>query len=413
MGVRAKAIVIILSVIVLASGCVTAPQSERTAPNTSNDVLSPMRAPEVQGIADASNLFAFQLYRRLGPGNIFFSPFSIFTALAMAYEGAAGKTAEEMEGTLHLPANASLRREAFRTVLLDAENPTGLNLKIANALWIQRDFPVKKSYLDVIERYYLGYVREVDFKQNPREAEKEINRWVEECTNGRIRNLVNGLSRLTRLVITNAVYFKANWSLRFNPNDTHNGTFKLPSGKTVLVPMMHRKGRFGYYETDDLQVLEMPYEGSSFSMLIILPKKADGLEAVEKELTPQFIGELMDSITPQKVDVTVPKFRFEASYSLKEPLMEMGMDEAFTDRADFSGISEKPLAISKVVHKAFISVAENGTEAAAATAVVVTEVAVEEGKYKVFRADHPFIFMIINRKSGLILFMGRLVDPEG
>ncbi|GAB6101094.1 serpin family protein [Thermococcus atlanticus] len=420
MGVRAKAIVIILSVIVLASGCVTAPQSDmepHSAPNTSNDVLSPMRTPEVQGIADASNLFAFQLYRRLGPGNIFFSPFSIFTALAMVYEGAAGKTAEEMEGTLHLPANASLRREAFRTVLLDAENPTGLNLKIANALWVQRDFPVKKSYLDVIERYYLGYVEEVDFKQNPREAEKEINRWVEECTNGRIRNLVSGLSRLTRLVITNAVYFKANWSLRFNPNDTHNGTFKLPSGKTVLVPMMHRRGRFGYYETDDLQVLEMPYESDinhRFSMLIILPKKANGLGDVEEKLTPQFLEEIINSIAPQKVDVTVPKFKFEASYSLKEPLMEMGIREAF-NRADFSGISGKPLAISEVVHKSFISVAENGTEAAAATAITLTAAAPpgEEQKYKVFKADHPFIFMIINRESGMVIFMGRLVDPEG
>lgn len=417
MGVKAKAAVIMLSFIVLASGCVMTPHPD----GTSNDVLSPMGTPEVHGIADASNLFAFQLYKRLSAEysgkNVFFSPFSIFIALAMTYEGAAGKTAEEMGSVLHLPANDSVRRDAFRTALLDAENPTGLNLKIANALWVQKDFPVKENYLDVIERYYLGHVGEVDFRQNPRDAEREINRWVEEQTNGRIRNLVSGLSRLTRLVITNAVYFKANWSLRFDPNDTHNGTFKLSSGKTVLVPMMHRKGRFGYYETDDIQVLEMPYAGDvnhRFSMLILLPKK-EGLGEAEEKLTPQFVEKLINSITPQKVDVTVPKFKFESEYRLGRTLQEMGIRNAFSDKADFSGISEEPLAISDVIHKAFISVAEKGTEAAAATAVTLTAAAPpgEEQKYKVFRADHPFIFMIINRESGMILFMGRLEDPRG
>ncbi len=415
-----KIAVIILSIIVLASGCVTAPQSQtesRTAPNTSSDVLSPMQTPEVQGIADANNLFTLELYRRLPSGrNVFFSPFSIFIALAMTYEGARGKTAEEMGNVLHLPSNASLRRDAFRTVLLEAENPTGLNLRIANALWVQKGFPIKEGYLNVIEKYYLGHVENVDFKQNPRGAEKEINKWVEEQTNGRIKNLVSGLSPLTRLIITNAVYFKANWSLRFNPNDTHNGTFRLSSGKAVLVPMMHRKGQFGYAETGDLQVLEMPYSGDithRFSMLIILPKNR--LSAVEEKLTPQFIKELMNSTKPQKVDVTIPKFRFETEYHLSRILQEMGMQEAFTDEADFSGISEKPLAISDVIHKTFISVAENGTEAAAATAVILTAVSVSETEeqYKVFKADHPFIFMIIDKENGMILFMGRLEDPRG
>ncbi|WP_461865747.1 serpin family protein [Thermococcus sp.] len=416
-----KAVVILLSIIVLASGCVTSPHSEtgsHTAPSTSNDVISPMRTPEVQGIADANNLFTLQLYRRLSVENsgknVFFSPFSIFIALAMTYEGARGKTAEEMENVLHLPDNASLRRDSFRTVLLEAENPTALNLRIANALWVQKDFPIKEGYLNVIKRYYLGYVGSVDFKRNPRGAEEEINRWVKEQTNGRIKNLVSGLSPLTRLIITNAVYFKANWSLRFNPSNTHNGTFTLSSGKTIVVPMMHRKGQFGYAETDDLQILEMPYEGDvnhRFSMVVILPKKADD---VEEKLTPQFIEKVMNSLTPQKVDVTIPKFKFETEYHLGKILQEMGIKDAFSDKADFSGISERPLAISDVIHKTFISVAENGTEAAAATAVILRAAAPpgEEQKYKVFKADHPFLFLIIDRESGMILFMGRLTDPR-
>ncbi|NJE05637.1 serpin family protein [Thermococcus sp. M36] len=418
--------------VVIASGCIagggngtsTVPQNPPsgtpTPPMTKNDVLDPTQTEEAGDVVGASNLFGIELYRELskGNGNLFISPFSVFTAMAMAYEGARGETAEEMGSVLHLPENETLRREAFRTLLLDAGRPSGIELRIANALWVQKDYPVREDYLDTIRRYYLGEVRELDFRGDSKGAERTINEWAEETTNGRIKNLVSGLTPDTRLIITNTVYFKANWTLRFSPDATHNGTFTLPSGERVTVPMMNRVGKFNYAETDELQALEMPYEGSrfsNFSMVIILPKKTDGLGKIEEKLSPRFLKGLLGSLKPEEVDVTVPKFRFEGEYQLGGTLRGMGMRKAFTDRADFSGISEEPIAISEVVHKTFISVAENGTEATAATAVIFTAVSapVETPEYKVFRADHPFLFLIVDRDSGLVLFIGRLVDPRG
>ncbi|NJE62178.1 serpin family protein [Thermococcus sp. 21S7] len=417
--------------VVIASGCIannegtpTAPQNPSSEtpipPMTGNDVLDPTQTEEAMDVVGASNLFGIELYRELSRenGNLFISPFSVFTAMTMAYEGARGETAGEMAKVLHIPENETLRREAFRTLLLDAGRPSGIELRIANALWVQKDYPVREEYLDTIRRYYLGDVEELDFRGDPEGAERTINEWAEEKTNGRIKNLVSGLTPDTRLIITNAVYFKANWTLRFSPDATKNDTFTLPTGERVTVPMMNRVGKFNYAETDEIQALEMPYEGSrfsNFSMVIILPKKRDGLNEIEEKLSPRFLQGLLSSLKPEEVDVTVPKFRFEGEYQLGETLRGMGMRKAFTDRADFSGISEEPIAISEVVHKTFISVAENGTEAAAATAVIFTAVSApgETPEYKVFRADHPFLFLIVDRDSGLVLFIGRLVDPRG
>ncbi len=419
---------IALIIMVMTSGCIatknpgtstipTTSMQKRTTYSTANDTLNPTKTEEVRSLVDANNLFGVVLYRELSnsEGNIFISPFSVFTALSMTYEGARGQTADEMRAVLHLPENASLRRDAFRTLLLYAERPSGAELRVANALWVQKGYPLKEDYLDVIREYYLGEVRELDFKSDPNGAKRIINEWVEEQTKGKIKNLVSGLSRETRLIITNAVYFKANWTLRFNPSDTHNGTFTLSSGRKAIAPMMTRLGKFNYTETDEFQALEMPYSGSRFSMVIILPKRADGLEKIEKELSPKLLEDTLKSLRLEEVEVTIPKFKFESEYHLGRTLQRMGMSEAFTDRADFSGISERPVAISEVVHKTFISVAENGTEAAAATAVILTAASApgETPKYKVFKADHPFLFFIVDRDNGLILFMGRLVNPRG
>ncbi|WP_297534511.1 serpin family protein [Thermococcus sp.] len=435
-----RILVLVLVFVVIASGCIAGTQTTPTSTgqtssqtitntthesmeqvhSTANDVLDPTRTDSVQAVVNASNLFGIGLYKELSGsgGNVLISPFSVFTALSMVYEGARGKTAWEMTGVLHLPKNETMRREAFRTLLLDAQRPYGVELTIANALWVQEGYHLKENYLRVIRKYYLGDVRELDFKGNPGGAERTINEWVEEKTNGKIKNLVSGLTPNTRLVITNAVYFKANWTLRFSPSGTHNGTFTLPTGKEVTVPMMTQVGRFNYAETGSFQVLEMPYEGSrfsNFSMVIILPKDANGLKEIEENLSPRFLKAVLSSLKPEEVKVTIPKFKFEGSYHLGKVLVKMGMKQAFTDGADFSGISEEPIAISDVVHKTFISVAENGTEAAAATAVVLTAASApgQLPEYKVFKADHPFLFLIVDRDSGLILFMGRLVNPKG
>ncbi|WP_457751019.1 serpin family protein [Thermococcus sp.] len=417
---------IVVVIMVIASGCITAENGrtstasigDKTTHSPTENVSHFTKTNESLSIVDANNNFGIELYRKLSggeEGNVFISPFSVFIALSMAYEGARGETAREMMSVLHLPENDSLRRSEFRTLLLETKDLSGTELNIANALWVQRDYPIRESYVSVIRNYYLGDVREVDFKSDPTGAERLINGWVENETKGKIKNLVSNLNPDTRLIITNAVYFKANWSLRFNPSDTHNDTFTLSSGEMIMVSMMTRLGKFNYTETDEFQAIEMPYTDSNFSMVIILPKEKNGLKEIENELSPKFLSTILSSFKREEVKVTIPKFKFEGDYSLGKILQGMGMREAFTDRADFSGISEKPLAISDVVHKTFIRVAENGTEAAAATAVIVFAASApgEEPEYKVFRADHPFIFMIINRESGMILFIGRLEDPRG
>jgi len=419
---------IALVLMVIASGCITSGKEATSTTPPASPVkeakYSPTKtasnstpADENLSVVDASNLFGIELYKELSGGeeNVFISPFSVFTALSMVYEGARGETAREMRAVLHLPGNDSLRRNEFRTLLLSITSPSGAEVDIANALWVQKGYPVRDTYVSVIRQYYLGEVQGLDFKGNPGGAERTINRWVAEKTHGRIRNIVASLDPNTGLIITNAVYFKANWTLRFNPDETHNGSFTLPSGRRVRTLMMTRLGKFNYAETDEFQALEMPYAGSNFSMVIILPKKTDGLKEIEKNLTPKLLSTILSSFKKEEVEVTIPKFKFEGQYSLAKTLQGMGMRRAFSNAADFSGISDRPLTISAVLHKTFISVAENGTEAAAATAVVmVAGVAPgEQQKYKVFKADHPFLFLIIDRKTGLILFIGRLDDPRG
>ncbi|NJE11103.1 serpin family protein [Thermococcus sp. MAR1] len=409
---------------VLATGCIANNEETSTvSPNSLSKTFTPpmtkydvSKEGQERPVVEGLNAFTFAMYRELSAegGNLFFSPYSVYTALAMVYEGANGSTREEMGNILNLPGDDETRWTGFRYLILSLNPSNGpYILSTANALWVQEDYPVDERYLWIIREFYMGEVRSVDFKEDPEGAKRIINGWVENKTNERIKNLVGGLTPDTRLIITNAVYFKANWSSRFDPSETRNGTFRTPGG-TLVVPMMHGRGTFNYTENDELQALEMPYEGKRLSMMIILPRD-NSPTGIEGKLTPEFIRELRGSMKPEPVDVSIPKFRFEASYSLKMPLIDMGMVTAFSRGADFSGITDaKGLFIDDVIHKTFISVAENGTEAAAATAVVVLESGPPgEESYKVFKADHPFLFLIVDRRTGVVLFMGRLMDPRG
>lgn len=404
--------------IMLASGCVNTDfsslnytESTSIVPYTYNDTLK-CKMPPV-------NDFTFLLYHSLPKkeDNIFLSPYSILTALAMLYEGAEGTTKDEMGKVLHLPEDDLERRGEFRCMILSITNPASdaYILRTANALWIQKGYPLKEDYIDVIRRYYLAEVRELVFSEDPERSRKIINEWIEKQTNRKIVNLMppGAIDEFTRLVITNAIYFKANWSNKFNPENTYNGTFILTSGEKVKVEMMHQVNSFSYMETEEFQALEMPYEDNKLSMLIILPKE-NNISTLEKKLTSEFVENILSSMRLEKVDVIIPKFSFERSYILNDVLQKMGIREAFTDRADFSGITEDRLMISVVVHKTFIKVAEKGTEVAAATGVVVTLAAPPSEEHpKVFKADHPFIFLIRDRETGAVLFIGRLMDPRG
>lgn len=373
----------------------------------------------VAAVVDANNQFATEYYSRIiknDDGNIFFSPYSISTALAMTYEGAKGQTAEEIQKVFHFPEDTEIRRPASARIY-NLINSEGKNYKLttANALWAQNDYPFVDDYFTVVSTYYGGMVTNLDFKQETEKSRTTINNWMEDRTNDRIKDLIPRgiLDSATRLVLTNAIYFKANWSRQFDAQNTRDGQFKLASGNNINVKMMHLTSRFNYGENNDLQILEMNYLGNNLSMLIILPKE-NNLNQIEPIFSKQSLIEWKDNMENKEVIVTLPKFTFGTKYFMSDDLEEMGMPTAFKyPEADFTGMSPTDeLYIDEVIHQTFIEVAEYGTEAAAATAVVMRAGAMtptEEPKR--FTADHPFIFIIQQRETGNILFMGRVMDP--
>jgi serpin B len=408
----------------IAAGCIGA-QGTTSADSAPLEGQEP---PDDNGsVAEGTNRFAFDLYRQLASSpdssgkNIFFSPYSISSALAITYEGARGTTADEIRSVLHFPANGTLMREGFAAT--DARLNRGSDnytLRTANALWAEETYQFLPEYVDVAGRWYGANVTNLDFRNNPDGSRAIINRWVEEQTEEKIRDLLpaGSIDALTRLVITNAIYFKGTWAEQFDPNETTDEEFRVGPNETVQVRMMQRTDEdavFGYAETDALQVLEMPYahgNGTELSMLVLLPK-GDNLTAVEERLDADMVAELRDSLDSQRVRVYFPKFKLETEYSLPRVLAAMGMPTAFTGDADLSGMDgTRDLFVSDVVHKAFVDVNEEGTEAAAATGVVVNLVSAPiEDTVPVFRADHPFVFMIVEEDSGTVLFMGRVADP--
>jgi len=368
---------------------------------------------KVSAVVNANNEFAFDLYSKYksGEGNIFFSPYSISTALAMTYEGARGQTAVEMQKVFHFP-DEDERRPGFARLYNEINKKNKkYQLSTANALWAQEDYKFLDQYFSTIERYYDGDVTNLDFIGKPEESRVTINNWVETQTKNKIKDLIplGAIDDYTRLVLTNAVYFKGDWVLKFDKKKTKEADFKVSPEKTVKVQMMSLTGdkaKFNYAETEQLQILEMPYEGDELSMLVILPK--ENLESID--INNKKLDELRGMLSERKISVYMPKFKFETKYFMSDDLKEMGMPTAFTSLADFSGMTgKKDLFISKVIHQAFVEVNEEGTEAAAATAVIMAKSIAF--KSNIFIADHPFMFIIQQKATGNILFMGRVVDP--
>ncbi len=377
---------------------------------------------DMNPIIEANNRFAFDLYSKYKTedGNIFMSPYSIFTALSMTYEGAKGQTAKEMEETLHLPENTKLRRESFRQIHNEInKDDKEYKLSTANALWAQQSYQFNKNYFNLIETYYEGKATSLDFIGDTEGSRLTINKWVEEKTNDKIKDLIpsGALTSAIKLVLTNAIYFKGEWVKQFNKEYTKEQNFRITPNNTVQIPMMQRtddKSIFNYSEASNFQMLELPYSGNDLSMLIILPK--DNLESIENSLTLENLLKWKEGLSKQKVNVYIPKLKFETKYFMQKPLSEMGLPTAFSDLANFTGMVDTPkanLKISKVIHQAFIELNEEGTEAAAATAVIMTRTATAYSPPKpTFRADHPFIFIIQQKNTGNILFIGRVYDPS-
>jgi serpin B len=363
--------------------------------------------------------FALDLYRELKDtkGNLFFSPYSISTALAMTYAGARENTARQMADVLHFPSGQNKVHPAFgqlETLLNEIQAQGDIQLNAANSLWPQQGYPFLEEYLDLVKKHYGVVITPLDYQKAAEKARKIINQWVEEKTKDKIKNLIQPgvLDAVTRLVLVNAIYFKGNWASQFDEKRTKDDTFYLLSGKTVQTPLMAREQEFAYGEKGFLQVLELPYVGEILSMIVLLPEEKDGLPQLEKQLTAANLKMWTSGLRKQKVKVFLPKFKMTSQFSLSKTLAAMGMGDAFDpNKANFSGMDGRLnwLYIGAVLHKAFIDVNEEGTEAAAATAVVMKiRMALQQ---PTFRADHPFIFFIRENTTGSILFLGRVMDP--
>jgi len=369
---------------------------------------------------DAVNTFSFDIFKEVyeaNEDNLFISAYSIFSALAMTYEGARSETAEEMANVLSVEQD----NESFHTYmknLYEVLNTKNMeyNISTANALWVKENLHLLEPYLTIIREYYGGDATEVDYS-NPAEAAEIINQWVEDQTNGLIEDLItaDAINPFTALILTNAIYFKGIWKTQFDPVNTTNRTFGPTAGTSVEAPTMileDTEDFFYYTENDEIQILELPYTGEDISMIILLPKNND-LSSIIDTIDNDMFSAWTESMVETNVDIYLPKFKVETSYNLNDYLMALGMNIPFSSSADFSGITgAKDLFISDVVHKAFIDVNEEGTEAAAATAVVMTiGMNGHDSPRIVFDCNHPFMYLIQHKQTGTILFMGCISDP--
>jgi serpin B len=370
-------------------------------------------ATAVQG----NTLFALDLYRHLRgtEGSLFFSPYSISTALAMTWAGARGETQAQMAQALHFLLDQQGVHPAFARLgakLAEVEKKGQVQLKVANSLWPSKGFKFQREYLALVRKFYGVRITPVDFGEEEA-ARRTINAWVEARTEDKIKDLIAEgiLDALTRLVLVNAIYFKGAWASPFDQNLSEAAPFRTAPDQEVQVMMMTSKHTFGYAEAQDLQVLELPYAGDDLSMLVLLPRQADGLAKMEESLSVENLDRWTASLAETEVQASLPRFELSFPFRLDDTLKAMGMVAAFFGEADFSGMDgSRELFIGAVLHKAFVEVNEQGTEAAAATAVIMQRKAFSFPAV-VFQADHPFVFLIRENSTGSILFLGRLVNP--
>jgi serpin B len=379
---------------------------------------------QVAAVVEADNRFAFDLYQRLraDESNLFFSPASISMALAMTYAGAAESTAAEMAKTLHFEMpKAQLDEEmrALRTSWNTNNKKQGFRLDVANRLWGQEGYHFRPEFLRVSRTDYGAELGQLDFRSEAEKARQTINAWVEDHTGQKITNLIPSAEALrdARLVLTNAVYFKGEWQEPFDKGWTKNEDFHVSADRKIKAPMMHKQDDFRYAHVEGLQLLELSYGDRSLSMVVLLPETVGKLSQLEEKLTTANLQNWTERLDSQEVIVYLPKFKTTSQFQLSDTLKAMGMVSAFdAGTADFSGMTgNRDLFISAVIHKAFVDVSEEGTEAAAATAVVAVPTAApfrtEPKKPPVFRADHPYVFLIRDNRNGAILFLGRIIDP--
>ncbi|HMO15041.1 MAG TPA: serpin family protein [Pirellulaceae bacterium] len=409
-----KVFSLIIAVAMLAlAGCIGVSSRQFVYPPLPTEV-----SDDAKQVSVASNQFALNLYQLLGEreGNLFFSPASIATALTMTYSGAEGETHAQMGKVLNIDGdeNKWLAAAGELSKMLNAQGD-GYELRMANRLWGQTDYAFRQEFLDHLDNLFFAPLGPVDFITETEAARRKINGWVEEATNSKIKDLLpmGILTDKTRLVLTNAIYFKANWKDQFRKAATAEAPFHVSSTQSKAVPMMYQSNDFLVFEDELLQLLTIPYENENLSMSIFLPRKIDGLSQLEKDLSLEKIQTLLAGQRQREVRLYLPRFRMTDEFALKKTLSQLGMPKAFSDAAEFGRISsQEQLSITEVVHKSFVEVDEQGTEAAAATGVVIGVTSAPVEQPLEFRADRPFLLMIRHEPSGLILFLGRLADPH-
>jgi serpin B len=399
--------------LMLAAGCAGSLEVTSAAPGDRRELVA------------GNGRFAFDLYQRLRSesGNLFCSPYSISAALAMTYAGARGATEQEMAKTLHFTLAQARLHQAFNWA--DSElklrgkgargaRGNGFQLRIVNALWGQTGHRFLPTFLDLLSQNYGAGMKLLDFAKNPEGSRLTINRWVEQQTERRIKDLLpaGSIHPLVPLVLTNAIYFDSAWAMRFEKKDTRPGPFTLLDEKEVTVDMMSRGGRFRYARGEGYQAIELEYDGREMAMDLLLPD-AGRFKSFEASLTAAKVEAILKSLQATEVRLVLPKFTFESGFALREKLGAMGMSTAFGSGADFSGMDgTHELFIDNVYHKAFVRVDEEGTEAAAATAVVMGRGALRPRAVQMI-VDRPFVFVIRDLKTGTILFLGRVLNPLG
>jgi len=377
-----------------------------------------MTESEMHLLVTNNTSFAIELYRQLqaAEGNLFFSPYSISSALAMTYAGAKEATRAQMGQALRFSEDDKLLHNGFkqlREALEESGKEGGNRLMVANSIWPQVNYRLRRAFLNQVKKYYGVKITRVDYGDAETTRQK-INTWVEEKTEQKISELISPgvLDSLTRLVLVNAIYFKGTWAHQFAAGQTHEGSFHPTGGEAIQVQMMYQKNSFRYTEDENVQVLELPYTGSDLSMLVVLPKAKDGLGQLEASLTTENLQIWENSLAETEVNVTLPRFELAFPFRLDDALQSMGMTDAFTGAADFSGMEQtRELYLGAVLHKAFIAVNEEGTEAAAATAVIMQTKSISFMSVD-FVADHPFVFLIRDTRTGTLLFLGRMVGPQ-
>jgi len=372
----------------------------------------------VGAVVKGNNQFAFDFYaKRNSDSNFFFSPYSVSGAVSMVYEGAKGDTATQIASVFYLPNIKVLETSSAKIYNDINKRNKSYALNTANALWAQKNYIFLSEYFSTVDKYYGGKLTNLDFVDDTENSRLTINKWVEDQTNDKIKDLIpqGAINGFTRLVLTNAIYFKGKWDKQFEKAETKQEDFTVAVGNTIKTDMMRLTGedaKFKYAENDDIQVLNMPYQGNDLSMTLLLPKAGKSMQDAEKYLNAEKFSSLEAGMQESQVNVYIPKFKLETKYFMKDDLFSMGMPIAFSGSADFSGMTgKKDLTIDQVIHQAFVEVNEEGTEAAAATAITMKLTAMAPSSIKTFRADHPFIFLIQQNSTGNILFLGRLNNP--